>query len=86
MEFLNSLNLSPRHLSDSIWSYKNGNYELLREKASAFDWQPLENDDLDIYANNINSCTLSLAAECIQNKHVRIKPLNPSLLDATIKS
>ena len=43
-----------------IWSYENGNYELLQEKTSAFDWQSLENDDLDIYANNINSCILSL--------------------------
>ena len=70
-----------------IWSYENGNYELLREKASAFDWQFLENDDLDIdiYANNINSCILSLAAECIPNKHVRIKPLDPHWLTATIK-
>ena len=68
-----------------IWSYENGNYELLREKASAFDWQSLENDDLDIYANNINSCILSLAAECIPNKHVRIKPLDPPWLTATIK-
>ena len=67
-----------------IWSYENGNYELLREKASAFDWQPLENDDIDIYANNINSCILSLAAECIPNKHVRIKPLDPPWLTATL--
>ena len=46
------------------------------EKASAFDWQSLENDDIDIYANNINSNILSLAAECTPNKHVRIKPLD----------
>ena len=51
-----------------IWSYENSNYELHREKASAFAWQSLENDDLDIYSNNINSCILSLAAKCIPNK------------------
>ena len=41
----------------------------LEKKASAFGWQTLENDDIDIYTNNINSCILSLAAECITNMY-----------------
>ena len=47
--------------------------------------QLLENDDLGIHAKHINSCFLSLAEKCIPNKHVRIKPLDPPWLTATIK-
>ena len=33
-----------------IWDYEHGNYELLRQKASSFDWNSLHDEDIDIYA------------------------------------
>ena len=35
--------------------YNNGNFGLLREKASSIDWHALENDDISLYASNLNS-------------------------------
>ena len=46
------------------------------QKASAIDWNSLQNDNVDVHAENINTAIRSLATECIPNKHVRIKPLD----------
>ena len=68
-----------------IWSYEQGDYDLLREKASTFDWTSLQSDDIDIYATNLNTAITSIAPECIPNKHVRIRPLDPPWLSSTLK-
>ena len=60
-----------------IWNYKQGNYVLLREKASTFDWNSLQDNNIDVYAENVNTVINSSASERIPNKHVRIKPLDP---------
>ena len=36
-----------------IWDYNNGDYELLREKASEYDWNSLYDDNIDIYVEYI---------------------------------
>ena len=61
------------------------NTNLLREKASTFDWTSLQSDDIDIYATNLNTAITSIASECIPNKHVRIRPLDPPWLSSTLK-
>ena len=68
-----------------VWSYEQGDYDLLRQKASAIDWNSLQNDNIDVHAENINTAIRSLAAECIPNKHVRIKPLGPPWISSTVK-
>ena len=60
-----------------IWNYEQGNYILLREKASTFDWNSLQDNNIDVYADNVNTVINSLASECIPNKHVQIKLLDP---------
>ena len=50
---------------------------MLRDKASSVDWGSLQDDDIDIYSNNINKAINSIATECIPNKYVQIKPLEP---------
>ena len=60
-------------------------YDLLRDKASSVDWGSLQNNDIDIYAKNINTAINSITSECIQNKHVRIRPLDPAWISSNLK-
>ena len=64
------LNSFERH----IWYYDKGDYNGLRNKARLTDWESLQDNDIDVYANNISNSVIALAAECIPNKIVRIKP------------
>ena len=60
-------------------------YELLRNKAAAIDWDDLRDNDIDSYAANLNSTITSMALECIPNKIVKMKPDEPSWINANIK-
>ena len=53
-----------------IWSYKHGNYNVLREKAQSFNWNNCHDNDIDVYANNLNVAihVTDLASECIPNR------------------
>ena len=45
----------------------------------------LQNNDIDIYAKNINTAINSIASECIPNKHVRRRPLDPPWISSNLK-
>ena len=68
-----------------IWMYNNGNFGLLREKASSIDWRALENDDISLYASNLNSTILSLTKECIPNKSIRVRTSDPPWITTLLK-
>ena len=68
-----------------IWQYDQGNYELLHNKAALFDWDHIKDNDINIYANNINTTVISLAKECIPNRCIKIKPSEPPWINSTIK-
>ena len=68
-----------------IWMYNNGNFSLLREKASSIDWHALENDDISLYASNLNSTILSLTKECIPNKSIRVRTSDPPWITTLLK-
>ena len=57
-----------------IWRYEYGDYNLLRQKASSIDWDSLQDDDVNKYANNLNITINTVAGECIPNKQIRVKP------------
>ena len=47
-----------------VWSYEQGDYDLLRQKAFmsiAIDWNLLQNDNIDVHAKNINTAIKSIA-------------------------
>ena len=67
------------------WSYNNGNYDLLREKASSVNWDSLKDDNIDIYASNIETKILSLANDCIPNQNIKVKPYEPPWLTTFLK-
>lgn len=68
-----------------IWYYDKGNYNNLRNKVRQTDWNSLQDDDIEIYANNISNQVSKLAAECIPNKLIRIKPSEPSWITSNVK-
>ena len=68
-----------------IYNYDNGNFDLLRNKASSFDWDTLQDENIDIYASNIETKIISLSRECIPNKYIKIRPFEPPWLTALLK-
>ena len=68
-----------------IWNYDQGNYDLLRYKATSFDWDYDRDNDTNIYANNINNTVTSIAKECIPNRCINVKPSEPPWINLTIK-
>ena len=60
-----------------IWYYDRCDFNVLRNKVNAVDWNSLQDNNISTYANNIHSTVMSLATECIPNKHVRVRPKNP---------
>ena len=84
MVFLSCLSLNvffTRH----IWNYDQGNYDLLRNKATSFDWDYVRDNDTNIYASNINTTLTSIAKECIPNRCINVKPSKPPWINLTIK-
>ena len=57
----------------------------MREKASSIDWRALENDDISLYASNLNSTILSLTKECIPNKSIRVRTSDPPWITTLLK-
>ena len=74
-----------RSFTRRIRRYDQGNYDRLREKAAAIDWDALGDNDIDSYAANLHSTITNLASECIPNKIIRIKPSELSWINAKIK-
>ena len=52
---------------------------------TVIDWQSLQDNDINIFANNINTAIISLAAECIPNRYIKIKPLEPPWITSFLK-
>ena len=68
-----------------IWRYDLGDYNLLRQKASTFDWDSLQDDDINKYANSLDTTINAIAGECIPNKQIRVKPFEPPWLTSSVK-
>ena len=68
-----------------IWSYDHADFNLLRSKAESIDWTSLQDDDINVYANNINKTINNIASECIPNRYVRIRPSDPPWITSEIK-
>ena len=68
-----------------IWNYDQGNYDLLRNKATSFDWDYVRDNDTNIYANIIHTTLTSITNECIPNRCINVKPSEPPWINLTIK-
>ena len=68
-----------------IWRYEYGDYNLLRQKASSTNWDSLQDDDINKYADNLNIAINTSATECIPNKQIRVKPFELPWITCSIK-
>ena len=68
-----------------IWIYEQGDYNLLRQKASSTDWDGLRNTDINIYAKNITEKIIALSNDCIPNRNVRIRPADSPCITTAFK-
>ena len=68
-----------------IWNNDQGNYDLIRNKATSFYWDYVRDNDTNIYANNINTNVTYIAKECISNRCIKVKPSKPPWINLNIK-
>ena len=68
-----------------IWLYERGDYQSFSRDIHETNWEPLKNNDIDIYAKNVTDQISELAKKHIPNKTVRIRQSDPSWLTSEIK-
>ena len=68
-----------------VWYYERGDYDLLRNKASEINWDTLQNDDNDLYTNNIHNAAIEIASGCIPNKEIKVKATHPPWITYSLK-
>ena len=68
-----------------IWKYDDGNYEMLRQKASATNWNDFQNNDINTYCENLIEHLQSINEMCIPNKVITIRPSDPPWIATSIK-
>ena len=74
-----------KSFSRHIWDYNNGDYNLLREKASQMDWESLKDDNIDNYVENLKNAIISITTECVPNRNIKVKPSDPPWLTSALK-
>ena len=74
-----------KSFSRHIWDYNNGDYNLLREKASQMDWESLKDDNIDNYVENLKNAIISITTECVPNRSIKVKPSDPPWLTSALK-
>ena len=74
-----------KSFSRHIWDYNNGDYNLLREKASQMDWESLKDDNIDNYVENLKNAIIAITTECVPNRSIKVKPSDPPWLTSALK-
>ena len=64
-----------------IWIYEQGNYDLLKEKASKTDWD----EDINKYTENVTEQLIENAKQCIPNRLIKVNPMEPTWITSNIK-
>ena len=79
--------LKPKYKSfqRSVWKYENGDYYQLRNDLSEVNWNLKQNDDINIYAQDISATILAKARRSIPNKTIKINPHEPPWMTFAIK-
>ena len=68
-----------------ICKYDDGNYEILRQKASATNCNDFANNDINTYCENLIEHLQSITEMCIPNKVITIRPSDPPWITTLIK-
>ena len=68
-----------------VCRYEQGDYNLLRQKASSTNWNSLLNPGINVYAKALIDKILDIMKQCIPNKVVTIRPSDPSWMISCIR-
>ena len=64
-----------------MWNYDQGNYDIVRDKATSFEWDHIkdDNNNTNNQAKNITTAVTSIVNECIPYQYIKIKPTERDL-------
>ena len=68
-----------------LWKYDDGNYEIIRQKASATNWNDFQNNGINTYCENLIELLQSITEMRIPNKFITIRPSDPPWITPLIK-
>ena len=68
-----------------IYLYHQGDYQTLSTELNQTDWNSLKDDNVDLYAQNVNDRITHLVNKHIPNKTVHVRKSDPSWLTTNIK-
>ena len=71
--------------SRHIWLYDRCDFNLFRDEIQQTDWQSLEHDNIDTYAENVTTCLTELAKKHVPNKTIICRPSDPPWLTTYIR-
>ena len=67
------------------WSYDQGDYNLLREKAATTNWEKIYDQGVNKHVKKITGHIIDISIACIPNRPIRIRPDEPSWMNTNIK-
>ena len=73
------------NITREIWLYNQGDFNLLRQQVSNYDWNSVKSDDVNCYAQNFTNTVLNLAKQCIPNKTFIVRPHDLPWMNGSIK-
>ena len=71
----------------NIWLYDRGDYQSLSRDVVDTDWNILNDNHIDIYANNVTNHIIELARKHIHvpNKNIKVRKSDPPWLNNVLK-
>ena len=71
--------------SRHIWLYDRFDFNAFCDEIQQTDWQLLEHDNIDTYAENVTTCLTELAKKHVPNKTIICRPSDPPWLTTYIR-
>ena len=57
----------------------------MQDRAALSNWDALKDADIDTYARNVTNHIKEISKQCIPNKTIRVRPLEPPWITRSIK-
>lgn len=68
-----------------IWKYDDGNYELLNNLVSEFDWSSIKSDNINLYAECFTEKILEFCHLAIPHKMIIVRPSDPPCFNNCVR-
>ena len=81
----NFLKPKTKSIDRTIWKYELGNYNELRNSFANFDWDSTNDNNINIYAENLADTISENSLKFIPKKKIIVNPQEPTWMNRTIK-